>query len=213
MSSWKTAPALITLLDQVNAKWPGRSKSSDGTIGDASHSSRESDHNPNSSGIVCALDITNDPPHGVVSENIAEALRVAKDPRLQYVISNKKIANVDIREGKWRSYYGANPHDHHCHISLRQEAHFWNDESPWDLSGIKPTTGDDVNKYNPPPPLVKIGSRGNAVMEVQRNLDLVVDGIFGTKTEKAVREFQQAHKLLPDGIVGPATWAFMKKGS
>lgn len=32
------------------------------------------------------------------------------------------------------------------------------------------------------------------------------DGIFGRKTERAVREFQRNHGLVVDGIVGPNTW-------
>ena len=35
----------------------------------------------------------------------------------------------------------------------------------------------------------------------------VVDGIWGRRTERAVRAFQAEHGLLIDGIVGPKTWA------
>lgn len=33
-----------------------------------------------------------------------------------------------------------------------------------------------------------------------------VDGIYGSRTENAVRRFQEIFNLTPDGIVGPATW-------
>ena len=34
----------------------------------------------------------------------------------------------------------------------------------------------------------------------------VIDGIWGRRTEKAVRRFQLANALVADGIVGPKTW-------
>lgn len=48
---------------------------------------------------------------------------------------------------------------------------------------------------------------GEAVQQIQAKIGVVVDGNFGAKTEAAVRAFQQAHGLVPDGIVGPQTWA------
>src|SRR4051794_41337896 len=38
-----------------------------------------------------------------------------------------------------------------------------------------------------------------------------IDGIFGPKTEGAVKSFQESESLVQDGIVGPATWGAMPK--
>ncbi len=40
----------------------------------------------------------------------------------------------------------------------------------------------------------------------QHGIEVVVDGIFGPRTEAAVRQFQQSKGLVADGIVGPRTW-------
>jgi hypothetical protein len=53
--------------------------------------------------------------------------------------------------------------------------------------------------------VVKRGDRGDAVRQVQRALDLAVDGVFGAQTERAVRRFQKRKGLAVDGVVGPAT--------
>ena len=63
------------------------------------------------------------------------------------------------------------------------------------------------------PPTVKKGSKGDAVRMLQQILtDFgyspgAVDGDFGTKTEKAVKDFQTVFGLVVDGIVGPKSWA------
>lgn len=37
-----------------------------------------------------------------------------------------------------------------------------------------------------------------------------IDGNFGPQTKAAVQAFQSSHGLVPDGIVGPLTWAALK---
>lgn len=61
--------------------------------------------------------------------------------------------------------------------------------------------------------LSRRGSRGQEVVNIQTRLKKWgylsgnVDGIYGVKTEEAVKEFQRKHGLTPDGIAGPATLA------
>jgi peptidoglycan hydrolase-like protein with peptidoglycan-binding domain len=53
--------------------------------------------------------------------------------------------------------------------------------------------------------IVKRGDRGSAVRSIQQELGILADGVFGEQTERAVKRFQRAHDLVPDGIVGPLT--------
>ena len=59
--------------------------------------------------------------------------------------------------------------------------------------------------------LSKIGSRSDEVTAVQQALkekgyyDYTVDGIFGTRTQSAVKSFQRDNGLQPDGIAGEKT--------
>jgi N-acetylmuramoyl-L-alanine amidase len=61
--------------------------------------------------------------------------------------------------------------------------------------------------------LYKKGSRGEGVKQIQIALHLYPDGIFGTLTEEAVKEFQKEHNLAIDGIVGPNTFNVLTNGS
>lgn len=54
--------------------------------------------------------------------------------------------------------------------------------------------------------LIKRGSRGKDVQRIQRAVGVTQDGIFGPKTEAAVKAYQRRHGLKADGIVGPKTW-------
>jgi len=57
--------------------------------------------------------------------------------------------------------------------------------------------------------LVKYGSRGHNVKEVQSFLGAKPDGIYGIKTKQAIIRYQANNNLVQDGIVGPITWAKM----
>lgn len=139
--SWRIARCIRTLLDEVNAEFPGRSRVSDGTIGDAAHASRSSDHNPwvrdGNGGVVTAVDITHDPGAGLDAGQLAEYLRglaVAGDPRVKYVISNGRIANPAIQRGAWRRYTGPNAHRHHVHLSVSSEKKHYDSTDGWGIA-------------------------------------------------------------------------------
>ncbi|MCG9699626.1 peptidoglycan-binding protein [Vibrio natriegens] len=57
---------------------------------------------------------------------------------------------------------------------------------------------------------VRNGSRGTDVRELQLNLGLKADGIFGNGTESRVKAFQEKFGLSSDGIVGKKTWTKME---
>jgi peptidoglycan hydrolase-like protein with peptidoglycan-binding domain len=53
---------------------------------------------------------------------------------------------------------------------------------------------------------IRRGAHGALVKLLQETLGLPADAAFGPFTEARVRQFQRDHRLVPDGIVGPATW-------
>lgn len=64
-----------------------------------------------------------------------------------------------------------------------------------------------VPAVDPARSMLRKGDQGNSVRELQTKLGIGVDGAFGPATETAVKAFQAAHGLDPDGHVGPKTWA------
>lgn len=73
--------------------------------------------------------------------------------------------------------------------------------------GVNYIPRNNLNNY----PLLRNGSQGNFVYLLQFILNqygynLSVDGIFGTRTLNAVRDFQRNNSLSVDGLVGNNTW-------
>jgi hypothetical protein len=112
----------------------------------------------------------------------------------------------------------------HLHFGLRPYPIEWNngykgavDPQPY-FNGLY---AQDIN--NPPAPAPKFqftktlrfGNWNNDVKQLQtllkaQNYDIgVVDGIFGNKTLAGIKAFQNANKLVPDGIVGAKTNAVL----
>ena len=212
------AKSLETLLAQINALSPNRDKSSDGGIGNAEHSARTSDHNPDDDGVVKARDFTHDPLHGIDSEKLAEALRASKDGRIKYLISNRKIAASYATGGKaawaWRPYSGSNPHNHHCHISVLADAAHYDDTRPWvfDLTVASAQASEPEIKSDP---ALRKGDKGADVIRLQDLLNhhgavLKADGDFGNATKYAVEVFQAKVGLVADGAVGGYTWKALR---
>lgn len=113
---------LAKLRTQVNTRFPNRDTASDGWIGDAAHSARTSDHNPDRHGIVHALDLDRDMGKpGTAEILVAQLVAYGKSGRkgsgrLKYVIFEGRIYSKTYGF-KSQPYKGSNPHNHHIHIS------------------------------------------------------------------------------------------------
>jgi hypothetical protein len=214
--AWRVAKSLLKIREQFNQMSPRRNKSSDGTIGDAKHASRSSDHNPwvkdGKTGVVTAIDITHDPSNGVDNGKICEMLRVNRDPRIKYVISNGRIFSSIQRPWEWRKYTGSNPHRSHFHISVHSQKVHYDNANTWALGPASTTIAADPDDPKERP-ILRRGSTGELVSEVQTLLNLTVDGQFGPATEEAVTIFQKKAKLpVTDwGAVGTMTWTALDK--
>jgi hypothetical protein len=140
--AWYIAKSLEKLRHQLNDMFPNRSKVSDGGIGDALHATRASDHNPwvkdsRGVGVVTARDFTFDtnPADGIgIDCNwLAKVLVESRDPRIKYIIWNRRIISSKQQPWVWRAYNGKNPHKHHLHLSVMPVESLFNNESDWKL--------------------------------------------------------------------------------
>ena len=124
-NSWKLVAGGEALRDQVNSRWPNRDKRSDGTKGDSAHAARVSDHNPNSKGVVHALDIDEDL-KGSKNDNLWFADQLiayarARKPgseRLKNIVYENRVASGTYSTNYWTWRNGNYGHDIHMHVSF-----------------------------------------------------------------------------------------------
>ena len=190
---WHLVGCLRQLIDEVDDVFPNRSTATDGTIGDADHSARWSDHNPTDRGAVCAWDVT----EGPAAEALREFTLDVKPAAVKYEISKRRIRSSTGNAARlpwlWGWYGGSNPHDSHTHLSTYEIE----STAPWgfvdycranrlgrfsdkdDTMGLPYEVNGDVRR----------GEIEVYQYRMKNTVDpeLVVDGIFGPASLAALR--------------------------
>lgn len=149
--AWRAMNSLLVLRDQVNLIAPNRSKASDGLVGDENHETTSGHYPHYVAGvgleIVTAWDCTNDPADGCDTWLLSETLRVNRDKRIRYVISNQKVFSSYATSSRaawtWGPYSGVNPHTGHCHIQVLDEK-ISDTSTAWNLEGFDMPTADEI---------------------------------------------------------------------
>ncbi len=224
--AWHLSPSLANLRSEINNRWPGRDRSSDGAIGDLRHQSRTNSHNPvgypggpsfGTRGAVHALDIT---AAGIDVDRVLRA--VIGDPRVWYVIHDGKIWS---RTTGWapRTYRG-DPHTTHIHINLREDSQSAalfaeTDQDPWLASGSGRGSAAQIGRSVP---TAGTGMSASATKALQRALidagfqiPSGATGWYGPETTRAVKEFQKAQGWTgseADGVAGAETLRRLRIG-
>lgn len=121
----RLALSLRRLAREIDDAWPDRRTSSDGWIGDQAHAARQSDHNPDKSGIVHALDVTSD---GVNTPLLIR--RIVKHSATEYVIHDGLIWSRRFDMSP-RAYDGPDPHTSHVHVSIKHDRRAESNRQTW----------------------------------------------------------------------------------
>lgn len=215
---WRVARSLEVLGAEANATNPNRDRRSDGTIGDAAHATRSSDHNPwvivEGWGVVRARDIDVD---GLDIAGAFERARIAavegRLPQLVgggYLILNRRITSPDF--SRWNAYTGPNPHTSHGHVSVSLARAQFDDGRGWGIftaaaapAPLPPAPAPPPVRW-PGPDLTGSGhslrgdegNSGPRVERLQADLrrlfplyakHLAVDGWWGAQTRGVIDEF------------------------
>lgn len=160
--AWRLAKSLTKLREQINAAFPARDKTSDGTIGDTSHSARKSDHNPNAKGVVCAIDIDEDLNSDTTLQQVVDAICASRDPRVKYVIYEGRITVAGSELQRWKKYTGKNAHKHHAHISVHQDPKLYDSTAPWKIDVVKDSAAvPSTTPLQPTVPHIKEGGESD----------------------------------------------------
>lgn len=118
--------------------------------------------------------------------------------------------------------YETSKDGHFVHIDTRESRFFWygkSEKAMKTFGGLSESATPNVTNTNSLNTILDRGDSGEAVKALQENLiklgyscgDKGADGIFGTKTEEAVKKFQHDFGLAEDGIAGHQTVSAIDK--
>jgi hypothetical protein len=125
-AAWRVVDSLNKLNEQIRAYAPravppATDVNAWGALADNAHST-SSDHYPHYYGslggtaVVCARDFPHAPKLGLDGHVVTEALRISRDPRIGYLICDRRITGPN-HGWQWQTYTGDDPHDTHFHVS------------------------------------------------------------------------------------------------
>lgn len=162
IADWILIPCLVRLRAEFDKVAPARDRASDGTIGDAAHRNRVSDHNPDETGAVPirdadrtnevhAIDIDTDlRTAGLTMEMVVQFLlarcRSGAETRLRYIIYNRRIWEAS-NGWRQRAYDGDNPHTEHAHFSASYDTAKEASTASWHLEDIPVALTADDKKW------------------------------------------------------------------
>jgi hypothetical protein len=219
-SEWRLAKSLEVLRDEIEAKYPGTTI---WTIGDEDHQDSWSDHNPNvCCDVVCAADVKGNA--GLDLGDFVRHLITNPHPNLRYVIYDRKIYHRD-NDFEAEDYHGSNPHEEHAHASVGngpdgRGTRDYDSTTGWGIADLgspskpsKPSkpSNDWTTEVIMSMPTLREGAKGTDVKRLQGLLTAngyatTIDGEFGPRTKRQVKDFQSDHARPVDGIAGRITW-------
>ncbi len=209
---WYPAPSLVKLRSEIDARWPGRSRVSDGVIGDLRHNGTRNSHNPvgmptgpvfGTRGAVHAMDIT---AAGTDVQAVLEA--VIGDSRVWYVIHGGRI---------WSRTYGwaarrqaGDPHTSHIHINLREDGQARTRTAEQDTrswfgsAATRPAVNSTVAGVRLTTAQVRAVQK--SLIAKGYRIPAGATGMYGAQTSAAMAAFQRAQGWRgsqADGSIGP----------
>lgn len=117
--------------------------------------------------------------------------------------------------------YETDKDGHFVHIDTRTTKSFWYGQAQSARSTFGGSSGSSSSGNSSFTTVLSRGSSGSLVKELQEKLIALnyscgsagADGDYGQATENAVRRFQDANNLDPDGVAGPKTLEVLNKKS